>query len=320
MILIIGSPQEEHSAYVHDKIKQRGHSAVYLDTLSFPLHTKISLFPDRSQPGFLQTAEGVRIPLADIRSVYWRNYMGINIPAELSDQFQREMAYREIDSCVGSMFRMMGHCLWMNSPEAIDMHVYKTYQLQLMHRRGIRIPQTLVTNDAEQLRAFYERLNAKVIYKPVRGGAHTAKLEDQDFTPERLGELAQSPVQFQEMVEGVDIRVYLIGNELFAAEIRSKTLDFRDDPGAAIVPVELPDRVAADCITLARTLGLAMSGIDVRRTPEGEYVFLEGNPAPMFIHFEKQTGYPISDRLVDMLISPNEGSRSRKQMDSSWVG
>jgi glutathione synthase/RimK-type ligase-like ATP-grasp enzyme len=46
---------------------------------------------------------------------------------------------------------------------------------------------------------------------------------------------------------------------------------------------------------------LVYSGIDVRRTPEGEYVFLEGNPCPMFIHFERQTGYPISDRLADLL-------------------
>jgi hypothetical protein len=303
MILIIGSSQEAHSAFIYDKIKARGEKVAYFDTLQFPSHTKISLFPDRNQPGFLQTAEGERISLSEIRSVYWRYYMGTSIAEDLTDQFQREMAYREIESCIGGMFRMMDDSLWMNSPEAIDMHVYKAHQLQLIHRQGIRVPQTLITNDGEELRAFYERLNGRAIYKPVRGGAHTAMLSEEDFQPERLKELAQAPVQFQEMIEGVDIRVYLIGNDLFPAEIRSKTLDFRADTEAQIVPVELPDSVAADCLTLARTLGLVMSGIDVRRTPQGEYVFLEGNPAPMFIHFENRTGYPISDRLVDMLIA-----------------
>lgn len=303
MILIIGSPQEAHSAFIHDKIKERGQRVAYLDTLLFPSQTKISLFPDRNQSGVLQTAEGERMPLSEIRSVYWRYHMGTHIAEELSDRFLREMAHREIESCIGGMFRMMDHCLWMNSPAAVDMHAYKPYQLKLMHRQGIRIPQTLITNDAEELRAFYDRLNGQVIYKPVRGGAHTARLRNRDFTPERLGELAQAPVQFQEMIAGVDIRVYLIGNELFAGEIRSRTLDFRGDPQAEIVPVDLPDSVAADCLTLAGTLGLVMTGIDVRRTPEGEYVFLEGNPAPMFIHFEERTGYPISDRLVDMLLA-----------------
>jgi glutathione synthase/RimK-type ligase-like ATP-grasp enzyme len=58
-----------------------------------------------------------------------------------------------------------------------------------------------------------------------------------------------------------------------------------------------------DCRTLAKTLGLVFSGIDIRRTPSGEYVFLEGNPSPMFSYFEKVTGYRISDRLVELLLS-----------------
>lgn len=302
MILIIGSPQEAHSAFIHVKLERRGQRTAYFDTMQFPSQSRISLFPDKEHLSSLHTAEGERIPLSEIQSVYWRYYMGTSIAHDLKEPFLREMAYREIESCIGSMFRMMD-CLWMNSPAAIDMHAYKGYQLQLMRRHGIRIPHTLITNDADELRAFYERMNGRVIFKPVRGGAHTARLTDDDFRPERLGELAKAPVQFQEMIEGVDVRVYLIGSELFAAEIRSRTLDFREDPHADIVPVDLPDGVAADCRKLADALGLAMSGIDVRRTPEGEYVFLEGNPAPMFIHFENRTGYPISDRLADMLIA-----------------
>lgn len=302
MIVIIGAPHEAHSAFIHEKIMARGERVAYVDTAHFPSCSKISLFPDRDYTGIFQTAEGERIMLSDVRSVYWRSYMGTAIPDEVTDPFQREMAYREIESCVYSMFRMTD-CLWMNSPEAIDMHVYKAYQLQLMHRHHIRIPKTLITNDADELRHFYESLNGKVIFKPVRGGAHTARLTDSDFCSERLRQLAHSPVQFQEMIEGVDVRIYLIGDELFAGEIRSKTLDFREDPNAEIVPIDLPENVAADCLKLAKALKLNMSGIDARRTPEGEYVFFEGNPAPMFIHFENRTGYPISDRLVDMLIA-----------------
>lgn len=300
MILIIGSAQEAHSAFICEKLKKRGEEVDYIDTTQFPLHSKISLFPDRDALGVFQAAGGEKIALSSVRSVYWRYYLGTPIHSELTDPFHREMAFKETESCVGSMFRMTD-CLWMNSPEAVAMHAYKPYQLQLMHRHKIRIPQTLITNDADELRMFYERLDKKVIFKPVSGGAHTARLTDEDFRQERLRELAHSPVQFQEMIEGVDIRAYLIGDTLYAAEIRSSTLDFRDDPAAKIVPVELPDTVAADCIKLARTLKLTMTGIDVRRTPEGEYVFFEGNPAPMFMHFENVTGYPISDRLVEML-------------------
>lgn len=301
MILIIGSPEESHSAFIHEKIRARGEAAAFIDTTRFPLHSTITLSPDRNEVCFFEPVAGKKINLSEVRSVYWRTYTGISVPRSVSAPYERDMAFREIESCIGSMFRMMD-CLWVNSPAAIEMHVYKAHQLQLLHRRHIRVPQTLVTNDAEALREFYERLDGKVIFKPVRGGAHTARLTDADFSPARLRELAQAPVQFQELIEGVDVRVYFVGGELFAAEIRSRTLDFRDDPDAEIVPIDLPAAVAADCVTLANTLGLEMSGIDVRRTPTGEYVFFEGNPAPMFMHFEERTGYPISERLVDLLI------------------
>jgi len=186
------------------------------------------------------------------------------------------------------------------------MHVYKTYQLQLIHTQGIRVPRTLVSNDPEAVQAFCAGLENRVIYKPVRGGAHTTRIQAGDLAPERLKELRQAPVQFQEMIEGVDVRAYLIGDEIFAGEIRSKnigdTVDFRADPDAEIVPIQLPDAIATQCRQIAQFLGLVYTGIDIRRTPDGEHVFLEANPAPMFIHFEKQANYPISDRLVDLLL------------------
>jgi glutathione synthase/RimK-type ligase-like ATP-grasp enzyme len=43
------------------------------------------------------------------------------------------------------MFRMMA-CLLVNSAQAIDLHTCKPYQLQLMRRRNIRIPHTLISD------------------------------------------------------------------------------------------------------------------------------------------------------------------------------
>lgn len=300
-ILIIGAPEEAHSAFVYEKIRARSGQPVYFDTRQFPSFLKISMSPDRSTGSLGCISDpSLRVPLEEIQSVYWRFHMGLQLP-QLPDQFLMDMAHREIESTIGSLFRMLD-CLWVNPPEAIAMHVFKTLQLKVMHEAGLRIPETLVTNDPDAVIEFYERLNGNVIFKPVRGGAHTEKLKPEDLKPERLKELAKAPVQFQEMINGVDVRVYLVGDELFAGEIRAKSIDFRADPEAEIVPVTLPDTVAEDCKTVGKVLGLVFSGIDVRRTPQGEHVFLEGNPSPMFMHFERMANYPISDRLVDMLM------------------
>jgi hypothetical protein len=304
-VLIIGSPEEAHAAFMYDKLSRKGGEPVYFDTRRFPecLRLSVNVGPGADWDcdlGRFRDGDGVEVPLDAVRAVYWRYHMGLALP-DVADDFLRHMAHREIESTLGSLFRMLP-CRWVNSPHAVARHVYKVHQLHQLYQRGIRVPRTLVTNDPQAVRMFYDALDGRVIYKPVRGGAHTQALRPEDLHEERLAQLSKAPVQFQEWVDGVDVRLYLIKDEVFAAEIRSRTLDFRDDPRAPIVPVAVPESVAADCRIVAETLGLLYSGIDARRTPDGEYVFLEANPCPMFIHFERQTGYPISDRLVDLLL------------------
>jgi glutathione synthase/RimK-type ligase-like ATP-grasp enzyme len=301
MILIVGTPEDVPSALIHHKVTQRGEAACFFDTTRFPTDIRMSFDPCALAEGYLEYAESQEIPLDEIRSVYRRWSNGVVAPEE-TDPVLREAVYWNLDSAIGSFFRCFD-CLWVNSQEATEMHRYKGYQLKLLAKAGIRIPKTLITNSPKRLIEFYEQLEGRVIYKPVRGWAHTEMLTPDDLTPERLQGLAHSPVKLQEFVPGTDIRAYVVKDEIYAMEIRSQTLDFRADTEAPRVPIELPDTVVRDCFRLAQTLDLIFTGIDLRRTPEGEYVFFEGNPTPVFVYDEQITGLPISDRLVDLLIA-----------------
>jgi glutathione synthase/RimK-type ligase-like ATP-grasp enzyme len=42
--------------------------------------------------------------------------------------------------------------------------------------------------------------------------------------------------------------------------------------------------------------------MDFIRTDDGRFVFLEANPSPMFLGFERQTGLPLSEALVNLLL------------------
>jgi glutathione synthase/RimK-type ligase-like ATP-grasp enzyme len=55
------------------------------------------------------------------------------------------------------------------------------------------------------------------------------------------------------------------------------------------------------CIQVAQGMDLAMSGIDLRLTPAGDYYFFEINPSPAFSFYERRTGQPISKVLAKML-------------------
>jgi D-alanine-D-alanine ligase-like ATP-grasp enzyme len=68
-----------------------------------------------------------------------------------------------------------------------------------------------------------------------------------------------------------------------------------------VIPVELPLTVQEQCQAIRKALFLEWTAIDWRLRPNGEYIFLEANPSPMFLHFEAQTGFPITQALVQLL-------------------
>jgi glutathione synthase/RimK-type ligase-like ATP-grasp enzyme len=48
-------------------------------------------------------------------------------------------------------------------------------------------------------------------------------------------------------------------------------------------------------------MGLVYGAIDLRLTPDGEYVFLEINPAGQFLYIEGATGLPIAAEMARTL-------------------
>lgn len=303
-VMIVGLPDDVPSRIIYDKVTQRGVEAVYFDTTHMPTVTMASYAHLNPPPEdcFYQGAPGEkRIPLSEFTAVYRRWSKGVKAPSE-PDPMLNEVVYWNIESFVISFLKCMRHCRWVNTQEATEMHKYKPYQLQLLHEAGIRIPETRITNDPQMVHQFYELLGGNVVFKPVRGWAHTEALTPKMMTPEALEMLSRSPITLQEKIEGTDIRVYVVDGEVFAMEIQADTLDFREDADAPRVPITLPDAVIQDCHTICQTLDLVFTGIDCRRTPAGEYVFFEANPTPLFAYDETSSGYPISDRLVETLL------------------
>ena len=123
----------------------------------------------------------------------------------------------------------------------------------------------------------------------------------------RLADLRWCPTQFQQYITGRDFRVHTVGDEVFACEIISQADDYRYaarqghdvELRAATLAVDCAER----CLALARSLGLAVAGIDLRRTPAGEWFCFEVNPSPAFSYYESATGQPIAEAIAGLLVS-----------------
>ncbi|MFQ3593376.1 MAG: RimK-like protein, partial [Gemmataceae bacterium] len=166
--------------------------------------------------------------------------------------------------------------------------------------QGVPIPATVLGNEADAIRRF-GRDYSQSIFKPIQGGAHTRRVTMQHLSDANLKNLSIAPVTLQEEIFGTNIRVFVAGQRVLACEVQSRNVDFRDTDNPTIVPHQLPEPIIEQARQIARTLHLIWTGIDYRLTPQGQYVFLEANPSPMFLGFEARCGLPLTEALLSLL-------------------
>ena len=297
IILILGGADDDHAVHMHHHLSTLGHDVEFLDSRDFPARIQISYDP-QANLGHITLPSGRTIPTESIHSVYWRCYNAIP-PIDLPDPEQAHIAHNDARSLFESLLINLP-CRWVNGWEGFQLHQTKGAALTRVANDGLRVPFTLLTNDAESVRAFADA-HPCCIFKPVQGGAHTRRLTAAHLSDASLANLAYAPVTLQEEVAGTNIRVFVGGQQVLACEVSSREVDFRDDIAPHISAHELPQPLIKQSLRIAEILRLVWAGIDYRLSPEGDYYFLEANPSPMFLGFEQQTGLPLTQALAQVL-------------------
>ena len=299
-ILILGSEEDIHAAHLKKSLIEKGITVDYLDTRLFPSKLKISWQPV-THTGYLRFSDGRKWNLTDINKIFWRTFAGVNVP-KLTDPYQEKIAVNDSIGLLRSFMRCTPE-KWVNGWDAYQFHKEKPLQLSLANKIGVTIPATIITNDTDEILEFSQTFR-DVIFKPVYGGSHTQFLTKEHLEIERMNlALSISPVTLQEFIPGTNIRSYVIGEKVYSAEIRSGSLDFREDRQAKLIYLETPEDMKRQCLAITKAFGLKWTGIDWRLKPNGEFIFLEANFSPMFINFERQTGCPITNNLIELLTS-----------------
>jgi glutathione synthase/RimK-type ligase-like ATP-grasp enzyme len=296
--LVLGDTNDEHAQHVLKQLQVARRDAVILDTRWFPTSATIAWEPSR-RTGELRLPGGRRVPLATVRSVYWRNYFGVASPP-LPDPDQDYIAHNDTRSLIDSLLDSLP-CRWVNGWSGFQLHQRKPAALARVAELAVPIPATVCTNDPGAVRRFAAR-HPQVIFKPVQGGAHARRLTPEHLSDQHLLNLQVAPITVQEEIVGTSIRVFVAGSRVHACEIRTSELDFRDDRNPELVPLVLDEEFKVVCQRIAARLDLLWTGIDFIRRSDGQFVFLEANPSPMFIGFERATGLPLTESLIQLLL------------------
>jgi len=296
LILLWGLPEEEPLAAVRDALHARGAQTVMVDQRR-ALSTHLL---SRPEAPVLRMPDG-DIPLAEVTAVYPRPYP--RVPAVRADRPGHLVARRHVARLERELWRWTATttATVVNRPAAAASNSTKPIQTRVARTCGFDVPDTLLTNDLGQARAFAAR-HGLVVYKGSGGTRTYTGLLDLADT-RRLERLSTCPTYFQRYIAGTNVRVHVVGTDVFPVEIICDAIDYRAAP-REMGPVRLPEPVAERCRAVTKALDLLVAGLDLIRTPHGDWYFLEANPSPAF------TFYPDRDEvgaaIARLLTQPGE--------------
>jgi glutathione synthase/RimK-type ligase-like ATP-grasp enzyme len=297
MILLAGIPTESPLARVRQALETLGVPFVLFHQRHFAsIQMQVEVAGGRV--GGRLVIDGCVWPLEQFRGVYVR-LMDDRMLPELRDEPE------------GSALRR--YCRWLhdalmqwceltparvvNRTAPMASNSSKPYQAQLIAGQGLEVPETLITNDPAEVLAFRQR-HGRLVFKSISGVRSIVQTLEGEHL-ERLESVRACPVQFQQFIEGPNVRVHVVGRQVFATEARTEATDYRYagsqvGEGAELRAVELPEELKARCQSLGQAMGLAFSGIDLKITPEGKVYCFEVNPSPAYSYYEANTGQPIA--------------------------
>lgn len=334
--LFVAWRQDPQTSLLEETFVSRGSDYVRLNVDDFPGQCTVSWNnADRSSPSF--TVGKRRIDASEICGIWYRGPVrfGVKHPnpelVKLTSGWaaysQREFVERESEGFLNSLWVLLQHeRVWVNHPLASLQAMHKIHQLALAREIGLRVSQTLVTNDPEEVARLFERCSGRVVFKVVnpydpRSWDAEGRVYQTYTTPlspkilDNPDVLKAAPAIYQELVEKrYELRVTVVGKRAFTCVIHSQEYeetryDWRHSVGKdRVLRVDAGSfpEIERKCVWLARDLGVPYLACDLIVRQDGEVVFLEGNPTGEFFFVQQRLPeLEIAGAVHDLLVSGN---------------
>ena len=303
MILVWGPASDPPVARMVAVLRERGCEVMHIDESALA-ELRYDIRLEAKATGWIESG-GQTLPLDRLAGLYLR-------PGDRSAQLAPAAAGAVAKASAALMaVAATSAATVVNRPSAGRSNWSKPYQSRLIADAGFAVPDTLVTTDPAAARAFL-REHQRIVYKSISGVRSIVATLDTEQEG-RLAGVATGPVQFQQWIDGRDIRVHVVGTTCFATAVDSEADDYRyagrDGAELTLAPFELPADLAGRLVAISRQMGLLVAGIDLRLTANGEWFCFEVNPSPGFTFYEEATGQPIAAAIADLLML----HRSRRQ-------
>jgi glutathione synthase/RimK-type ligase-like ATP-grasp enzyme len=331
--IAIATVEDDFHAYAIRKTLQDRHAIKchIIETDRLADSGKLTWSPTAAYAPILPTLGGQEINVQELDVVWWRRPSGTSwkkshqpqLPPDVVDEAAIDVI---LNDCVASFAGIMLNefrGVWINHPDASRKAENKLSQLRAAMQAGLRIPNTLVSQDPQIIRHFCMGLNNQAIVKTV-AGTTKAPLTTHQVNYALLSSdrtLQLSPAIYQEMILGSrHLRVNAFGDHFYAALISCDRLDWRVHLDEVVVePYQLPKETEDGLRRFMAIMGLRMGIFDLKLDVNGEPIWLEVNPQGQFLFVEGLSEMKLADAFADFLVQEgtNYSSQLRHQQSNS---
>lgn len=292
MLLIVTNGMDATTDYLLPKLKEASIPFVRFDTNTALERISFSYTPGNP----LLRIDSKLYGPDDFSNVWYRRPERL-LSSQIPDSPEGKCVLDEWSECLEGFFAHIPRIRWMNFPAANALASRKLEQLSKAQQFGLTIPDTIVTQDSEALRAFFSKHKGEVIVKPLGRASVERPDSEMDsiiFTNmvresdlENLDDLAQCPTLFQSSVRKLsDVRITMVDGDFHSYELTAKDsdgkqrCDIRRNNMADVDYRELflPQDVTDSLIRLVNHYGLRFAAIDMAVADDGQWYFFEVNP------------------------------------------
>lgn len=329
MIVLIAHSFDRHTLIVQHALNQQHIENIRISAADLASTDNLSLsFSNHAAPRQLMRTHTAGQPralhnLQKATTIWNRRPFKTIMPDDMHPE-DKPVAQKEFDSFAASAWGTLApNATWINPWQSQQLVENKGRQLSAARQTGFQIPDTLMSNDPEQIREFArQHQSSGIIFKcfnPISYELDNGRQATMPTTPIDADDLDDDyalincPGIYQPRIEkAYELRVTMFGEYPVAAKIDSQNTakgkdDWRLDQHQAgiITPYILPEPVKSACIALMRQLGLAFGCIDLIVTPSGDYIFLEINHMGQFLWVEDACpDIPMLDIFTQYLTRP----------------
>lgn len=337
-VLIPSKPDDAHAIYVKLALEKKGHKGTIWYTADFPEHQVHSFEIKNHSIDWRSQGIDFEVGRNQTYDAVWLRRPKKPVLPKTIHPDDKENAQNENSMLFQSFWHVIApNAFWVNPIHASKAASSKLLQLKIARKIGLKIPDTLISNNPKEIKHFIQQQKQGAIYKTLFPTywigetemrlTYTKEIQLKHLPDDLI--LQSTPGIFQNKIpKAYELRVMYFGDHAIAIKIHSQghpkgLLDWRYVPTHELILEEcrLPDLIHQRCKEFMKQMNLVFGCFDFIVTHDNDYYFLEVNEQGQFLWIEEiNPDIAILDTFTEFLLHQDRRFSGMKRHKSTRLG